>query len=111
MESIKLSREASISFIKLLGGAPPEATQELIELLKCGVTNYKNQFLCSYTPDPRMMKLEDMTVDYYKGITDEMSEKERILHSKEFRRWCKDGGYTQREVNAVMQAALCRNDI
>ena len=72
MESIKLSREASIEFIKLLG-SPPEATQELIELLRCDITKYKNQFLCSYTPDPHMMKLEDAVVDHYRGITNDIS--------------------------------------
>lgn len=110
MESIKLSREASIAFIKLLE-SPPEATQGLIELLKCDVTNYNNQFLCSYTPDPRMVKLEDMVVDYYRGITDDMSDRECRLHRKEFVQWCYKEGYTQVQVNGAMQAALGRADI
>lgn len=110
MESIKLSREASIEFIKLLE-SPPEATQELIELLRCDVTNYKNQFLCSYTPDPRMVKLEDAVVDYYKGITDDMSDRDCRLLRKEFVQWCMEWGYTKAQIDKAMQDALGRNDI
>lgn len=110
MESIKLSRESSIAFIKLLE-SPPEATQGLIGLLRCDITNYKNQFLCSFTPDPRMMKLEDMVVDYYKGITDDMSDRDCRLHRKEFVQWCMEWGYTKAQIDKAMQDALGRNDI
>lgn len=78
---------------------------------RCGKSNFVEQFMCEWKPDPRMVRLEGAVVDYYRGITDDMNDRERRLHHKEFVQWCREWGYTKAQINNAIQSALGRNDI
>lgn len=119
MESTKLDNGSEIKF----KGSPKwdklvshsDSRLGYLELIssgdRCGKSIFTEQYMCEWTPDLRMVELEDMVVNYYKEITYEMSARECRLHRKEFVQHCKDGGYSRYHINKVMQDALGRNDI
>lgn len=121
MESIKFENGSELKFqdspkwdsiVSHLGCGYKTGMMELIASgSRCGKGNFVEQFMCGWTPDPRMVKLEDMVVDYYKGITDDMSDRDCRLLRKEFVQWCMEWGYTKAQIDKAMQDALGRNDI
>ena len=62
------------------------------------MSNFKEQFECTFEPDPRIVELERR----YKELYDAPDEG-YLVECKRFAQWCKDCSYTHDEIKRAKQ--------
>lgn len=62
------------------------------------MSDFKEQFECTFEPDPRILQLERR----YKELYD-ASDVNYSIRYMSFKRFCDDGGYTREEIKRAKQ--------
>lgn len=56
--------------------------------------------------DSRFTRLCDRLQEYYLATPDSMTNKQALIHWKQFKEWCLAHGYTSEEINRAKQARM-----
>ena len=64
------------------------------------------EWVGEFKPDQRFTDLCDRLALYYQQTPWEMSNKTAYKYLREFKKWCKERGYTQEEINKAKRARL-----
>lgn len=60
--------------------------------------DFNELYQCTFSVDDRILELEKRLSEYYEVADNANNPKEVIRISREFNRWCRDSGYTNKEV-------------
>lgn len=70
---------------------------------------FRRLYMGEWKPDERLQALEDRLALYYEQTPDSMGNREALKYWRQFREWCRYGGYSDEEVTRAKQSGRFRN--
>lgn len=62
---------------------------------------FKNLYLGTFEPNQRSADLHKRLELYYSQTPDSMSSKQALHYWREFKTWCREAGYSQKEIGVA----------